>query len=124
MYSFLLLTFAILHCPQVVRYVLEPAAREIYFVGPRLKGYGFWNGLPHADICAQITQTSVDVWRGVAAPQCSTLVQQYFEAFYVGTYFLLYAVTLYITFTTWQQVYFFQHQLRFVQTTMKEIKNN
>ena len=112
MYLFFVALLAFLHCPQVVRNVLEPALRELYFVGPRLKGYGFWNGLPQADICAQLTQTSADVWRGVAVSQCTTLTEQYFQAFYVGSYTSIYLLTLYYTLSTMQQMYLFSQQAR------------
>jgi hypothetical protein len=123
MYLFLIGVLSLLHCPQVVRHALEPALRELYFVGPRLHGYGFWNGLQPADICAQLTQTPSDVWRGFSALQCSTLTEQYFQAFYVGAYSLLYVLILYYTLTTFQQMYLFNHQLRLF-TNVKEIKNN
>lgn len=126
MYLLLIVVFSLLHCPQVVRFALEPALRELYFVGPRLKGYGFWNGLPPADICAQITQTSADVWRGVAAVQCTTLMEQYFQAFYVGVYSLLYVCTLYYTLLTFQPMYLFNQQLSLLKVTFaerKKIKN-
>jgi hypothetical protein len=124
MYLFLTLVLALFHCPQVVRYGLEPALRELYFVGPRLKGYGFWNGLPPADICAQITQTSAEMWNMVGTgAKCILLLEQNFQAFYTGAYALLYLCTLYYTLSTWQQTYFFHHQVRLLQTTMKEIKN-
>ena len=125
MYLFFVAVLAFLHCPQVVRHVLEPALRELYFVGPRLKGYGFWGGLPPADICAQLTMTSADVWRGTAAVQCTTLVEQYFQAFYVGSYTLFYALTLYYTLSTMQQVYLFNQQIRLMGLVAdaKSIKN-
>ena len=124
MYLFFVAVLALLHCPQVVRNVLEPALRELYFVGPRLKGYGFWNGLPQADICAQLTQTSADVWTH-AVGQCTTLTEQYFQAFYVGSYTSIYLLTLYCTLSTMQQMYFFSQQVRLMGlvSDAKKIKN-
>lgn len=124
MYLILIAILCFLHCPQVVRLVLEPALKELYFVGPRLKGYGFWNGLPPADICAQLTQTTAEVWRLAGnGAHCAEVLEQNFQAFYVGAYAVLYLCTLYHTLCTWQQTYYFHHQVRLLQTTMKEIKN-
>lgn len=124
MYYFLIAVFALLHCPQVMRHVAEPPLRELYFAGPRLKGYGFWNGLPAADICAQITQTSAEVWQKYNQPQCAILLEQNFQAFYVGAYGVLYIVALYYCLTFSQQVYFFHYQYRLLSTmTAPKIKN-
>jgi hypothetical protein len=123
MYLFLIVVFSLLHFPQVVRFVLEPPLRELYFAGPRLKGYGFWNGLPPADICAHLTQTSADVWRQYNSVQCDLVLDQYFHAFYVGAYSLLYVWMLYYTLSYFQQVYVIHHQYRLLSSINNRIKN-
>lgn len=123
MYLFLIVFFALLHFPQVVRYVVEPPLRELYFTGPRLKGYGFWNGLPPADMCAQITQTSSEVWQKYNSAQCMLLLDQYFQAFYVGAYAIIYVTIFYYCLSFGQQLYIFHYQYRLLTTMTAKIKN-
>ena len=41
--------------------ILQPLAR-LYVWGPSWGQWGFWNGRPKHDICAQITQVPSDFW--------------------------------------------------------------
>ena len=123
MYAILIFLFAFLYFTQVVR-LAEPGLRELYFKGPRFQGYGFWNGLPLPDVCAQLTHTSVELWNTNTA-QCITLTDRYFEAFFVAVYFVMY-VWLFINFLySLQQMALYRYQYKlFCQLQDLKEKNN
>jgi hypothetical protein len=86
--------FVLMHCKGLLQYAFEGGLRDIYFKGPRLQGYGFWNGLPLPDICAQLTHTATEVWTSNVS-QCVALTDRYFTAFSIGTYGVVYILVLY-----------------------------
>jgi len=96
----------------MVRVVFEPPLKEIYFHGPRFNGWGFWNGLPLHDICAQITHTSHELWLNNNFSQCIALTDRYFEAFYVGVYTVVYVFLLYNVFTYYNQMSLLKYQFK------------
>lgn len=100
-----------MHCQGWVRGVLDRPLRDLYFRGPRVQGYGFWNGLPLPDICAQLTHTPSEVWVTNAA-QCITMTDRYFDAFYIGCTTLLYIWVLYSLCSHWSQLSLLDHQYR------------
>ena len=55
----------------------------VYMHGPRVSGMGFWEGAPHADICAQMTGVSADMWHRNQA-NCFQLIVRKFLAFVIG----------------------------------------
>lgn len=86
--------FLLLNCWPVVQFLFEGPLRELYFKGPRFQGYGFWNGLPLSDICAQLTHTASEMW-GNNVAQCVIITDRYFQAFFIGTYGIVYIIVLY-----------------------------
>jgi hypothetical protein len=120
MFFLIFFLFACLHFQQAVRYVLEPPLRELYFKGPRLHGYGFWNGLPNTDICSHLTNTAVEVWV-FNIGQCTAITDRYFDAFYIGVYSLLYVILLYNLLFYLQQMSLYQYQYKlFCQLSNKK----
>lgn len=73
----------------------------VYLHGPRLRSsigivqfdLGFWGGLSHAELCAEVTHTSPRVWVS-ATSECEKLIESRFHSFEVGVLFLLYCWAL------------------------------
>jgi hypothetical protein len=123
MYTILIFLFAFLYFTQVVR-LAEPGLRELYFKGPRFQGYGFWNGLPITDVCAQLTHTAVELWTN-NLPQCITITNRYFDAFYVGVYSVAYLWLLINFLYSLQQMAMYRYQYKlFCQLHDLKEKNN
>lgn len=110
-FALLAIVFGFMHCQGWVRAWLEGPLRDLYFRGPRIQGYGFWNGLPVTDICAQLTHTSADVW-GQNLAQCVVITDRYFEAFYIGCYTLLYMFLVYNLLSNLTQLSLMYYQYR------------
>ena len=103
--------FLLWHATPLVQFVFEGPLRELYFKGPRFQGYGFWNGLPLSDICAQLTHTASEMW-GNNAAQCITITDRYFQAFYIGTYGIVYIILLYNLLNSLQYMSMLHYQYR------------
>jgi hypothetical protein len=120
--------FLLLHCKWLVQFFVETPMKQLYFKGPRIQGYGFWNGLPLNDICAQITHTASEVWT-LNVAQCIIITDRYFEAFYIGSYSVLYIFMLYNLLVSFQQMSMLHYQYRLfcqlqqTQTTPRNLKN-
>ena|SRR3990167_6126580 len=69
----------------VLANVLEAPLRTLYFEGPTLYGYGFWNGISPPEICSVITRTSVAMWTANADTilECNHIIAKHFHAFYI-----------------------------------------
>ena len=69
----------------IVSWLLAPL-RLLYLRGPAWSGWGFWEGRPPDDICADLTHVDARHWRddlgGPAA--CAALVDRKFSAFVIG----------------------------------------
>ncbi len=73
--------------------------RTLYFGGPRLWGWGGWEGISFQEICAQLTQVPAKVWEN--STDCRELVERKFQTFLIslgaGTYiFLVFKLVNYI----------------------------
>lgn len=101
--------FLLLNCWPAVQFLFEQPLRELYFKGPRFQGYGFWNGLPLSDICAQLTHTASEMW-GNNAAQCVIITDRYFQAFFIGTYSIVYIIVVYNLLTSLQYMSMLQYQ--------------
>jgi hypothetical protein len=74
--------------------LLREPLRRLYFDGPDLKSFGiinigFWNGMTHAEICAQLTTISEHHWlehRGL----CDSRIERQFSSFVVTVECVLY----------------------------------
>lgn len=76
--------------------------REIYFKGPRLWGWGGWEGFASEDICAHLTQVTSSVWKS-QHDHCTDLLERKFQAFLVSVFgisyfFLAYKLLSYLWF--------------------------
>ena len=61
--------------------------RILYFNGPAWSGWGFWEGRPPDDICAELTHVDARHWRDdhPAGPDaCADLLDRKFSAFAIG----------------------------------------
>lgn len=58
--------------------VVEPL-RYLYVHGPALGGWGFWEGRPQADACAELTAVPASFWASNVEP-CSELLDRKFHA--------------------------------------------
>ena len=69
----------------ILSWLLAPL-RLLYLRGPAWSGWGFWEGRPPDDICAELTHVDARHWRddlsGPAA--CDDLVDRKFQAFAIG----------------------------------------
>mgnify|MGYP000738782864 CR=1 FL=1 len=73
--------------------VIKPL-RNLYFEGPTILGIGFWEKLPHKDICSRLTGVSATFWdKNEASRECKELLTRIVGLFtlaYVwGTYKIL-----------------------------------
>lgn len=72
---------------------VEVPARTLFFYGPSLSGWGFWEGLTPAEICARMSNTRPDVWKGDQVSECRDMIQRKYNAFvliiYLGIYIAL-----------------------------------
>jgi len=85
-------------CENVFVYPL----RLLFFQGPRVWGWGGWEGIQYEDICAQMTQVPAHVWREQMFT-CAELLERKFTTFLVtvgaATYgFVLYKILSYLWF--------------------------
>lgn len=71
---------------------------KLYYHGPELHGYGFWNGAASEDICAMLTGTPSQFW-AVNTQECGILVERHFCAFLTAAYFILYSFLIYRLFS-------------------------
>ncbi len=60
--------------------------RWLYLQGPALGGWGFWEGRPPGDICAELTHLPAEHFLNEpeGAAQCGSLVERKFVAFCLG----------------------------------------
>jgi hypothetical protein len=58
----------------------------LYFRGPSLDGYGFWESLPPEEICTRLTNVDAHFWVSSesARAACDGLIERKFDAFMVG----------------------------------------
>lgn len=63
--------------------VITSPLRFIYLHGPSLAGFGFWNGVPYSQICAQITKVDNEHWKDHSFA-CQSLIDRQVDAFVVS----------------------------------------
>lgn len=76
------------------RAVLLAPLRELYLAGPQYKGFGFWEGAPPSDICAQLTQVPAAHWEANAGA-CAQLIDNKLYGFALFAQLLLAMLLLY-----------------------------
>ena len=64
--------------------------RHLYFHGPSINGWAFWQSKEHADACAELTGISHHHWQH-NEDACAQLLDKKFDAFKVGVAFFIYA---------------------------------
>lgn len=77
---------------QVYHYLFVWPLSHLYFFGPAIQGYGFWQGRGAASICAQLTPSNEEFWKQQPA-ECQRIIDTHFYSFIVpleiGCYFYL-----------------------------------
>ena len=85
------------HALNAVRFILHYAVElpllALYLNGPQLNGFGFWEGLSLAEICARLTGVESRMWDS-NMDMCQDLVQRKFGAFLISCYFAMYVVVM------------------------------
>ena len=56
----------------------------MYFGGPAWNGWGFWEGRPPDDVCAELTHVDGAHWRHDGSEACAELLERKFAAFVIG----------------------------------------
>jgi len=71
---------------EVVRWLFLKPLKKLYFGGPSLGGWGFWEGAQEEDICASLTHVDAIHWSSSkeGAEMCQSLLDRKFTAFAVG----------------------------------------
>lgn len=57
--------------------------RKLYLQGPRINGFGFWQGSPLSEICASITSIPVEHWN-INNAECEAVINKKFDAIVVS----------------------------------------
>ncbi len=78
---------------QLVAWFLHVPLFNLYFFGPRIGSYGFWQGRELHDICAEMTGIPADHWRANRST-CESLIANRFEAYVVVITVLAYFILL------------------------------
>jgi len=80
---------------RMLQWIVFPL-RVLYFHGPNLWGYGFWQGVAPADACATLTGTGADMWTMTleTAAACEDLLERHFLSFCVSVGAILVAWTI------------------------------
>jgi len=74
--------------------IVRPIA-ILYFGGPSLGGWGFWNGTLPEDICAALTQVRADHWTKDANQlECQRIIDKNFHAFVIAVHAVVYTYIL------------------------------
>lgn len=74
---------------------------HLYFHGPWLYGYGFWEGLPRKEICSRLSRVDSHFWDDVPTA-CDTLIERKIAAIMAVFWFALY---FHITFMLFRAVH-------------------
>jgi len=73
-------------------FILYPL-KLLYFGGPRLWGWGGWEGISTEEICAQLTQVPAKVWEN--STNCIELIERKFQTFLISIGSLAYFILVY-----------------------------
>lgn len=95
-------------CVETSKYFVYYPLRTLYFNGPSIGNYGFWNGKYPHDICSQLTMIPSYTWsQKELQGECNDLLEKNFNSFYVGVLFLGYVYSFYIFFQyIWYYVWY------------------
>lgn len=82
---------------EIPKYALYYPLQILYFHGPALGSYGFWNGKAKEDICAQLTLMPAKAWSQSTGMdmECEILLEKKFHSFYISILFSMYIFTVY-----------------------------
>lgn len=72
--------------------------RALYFGGPRIMGWGGWEGIAPHEICAQLTQVPASVWIE-SASACGDLLERKFQTIAIGISSLAYILLIWKIFS-------------------------
>lgn len=77
----------------ILFFIIELPLLTLYLHGPRLGGYGWYQGMAYSAICAEITNVPEEHWKENSAT-CIALIGRRFEGFLVAVYFIGYSLLL------------------------------
>lgn len=121
--------YKMLHiCVECTKYVFYYPLQSLYFNGPNIGNFGFWNGKSYADICSQLTNVPAHTWEtDVLKIECLELINKNFNSFYITILFILYIYIIYILINYYWYRYFywkpFLEDIKFLVKKKKKIKN-
>lgn len=75
--------------------------RHLYFGGPSLGGWGFWEGLGGPEMCSGLTGVPAKHWEGPGVTECDALLERKFVAFGIGVGALVFGVVAFQYLTRW-----------------------
>jgi len=75
-------------------YLFVSPIRKLYFFGPAYLNFGFWEGQPHAEICARLTAYSATFWEKHGS-DCSEMIEKKFLSFQSSLEVSLYFIILF-----------------------------
>lgn len=75
-------------------YIFVWPLKTLYLYGPKIWGWGGWEGSNFEDICAQITLIPASVWSDQMG-NCISLIDRKFYTFFVSFYAFFYFFLLY-----------------------------
>ena len=98
--------------------------KQLYFHGPRLWGWGGWEGFAPEDICSHITQVTSSVWK-IQKDNCTDLIERKFHSFLVTVFGVSYIFVLYkILSYCWLRYFILAPILREFKETFQKEKIN
>lgn len=77
----------------VFYWLLEKPIEILYLRGPAIFGYGFWEGLPRADICSRLTGVDSRHWI-ISVVECDAIIERKLQGMYIALYFAVYMLLL------------------------------
>lgn len=78
---------------RILYYVIQLPISVLYYRGPTLSGYGFYEGLPKHDICSRITGVPGKHWLETPI-ECADIIARKLDSIYVLVYFGIYMIIL------------------------------
>ena len=84
--------------------------RRLYFQGPEISGFGFWQGRPSNEICSMITGVSGDLWIKNMY-ECEDLLDRKFVSFVILVEIVLYVYVVYKIFQLLTIRFLFVHPI-------------
>ena len=95
--------------------------RLLYFGGPRVMGWGGWEGISYEDICAQLTLVPASTWydslRKAPSGPCVELLERKFQTLLISVSFGFYALVV------WKIISYIWFRYFVVGPLLKEFRN-